>query len=470
MDEQLLKKEFKSLQEVFEALSPAERGHCERTGEYMRVIFAQACSAELYPEDPKATVRLKEEYAELAEDIGRLHDIGKAMVPPAYRVMQESFTPEELALFRRHPQDSAELAEKLLGAEKKYKYNELKFLSSAIASHHESWDGTGYPEGVSGISSDLLGRMLAAADELDHQASSIRSEHPFEEAIDIIDALAGSKLDPAIIRVIKAAKPKLKKVFISHIAQSRAIPVTKTIIKRSAGRPFGLEYRPVCRRKDGSTAAYQAAMSFKGKKENLEYKNVEYLVDRDKLQNELAAYFLLEVCDTVNRFETCSVPFEWISVTLPGGWLKKSTAWRDAEAAIKNTEIRPEKLLIEIDGETLAGRTRAVTDNLARLKRLGCGIIYTGVDPREIDPKEDFCTALVISPEQEELLDEQDFAEALSSLKNRGVTLIADSIDRQRRQGTLTRLGVMHRCGALTGGFENEDEIVKRELASQETA
>ena len=466
MDEQILKKDFASSKEAFAALSEAERQHCERVGEYVRVLFLQACAAELYSEDEKAQVRLKEEYADLIKDMGLFHDIGKATVPPAYRQDNPDFTPEETALFRSHALTSADLAQKLLKAEKNYNHIELRLLYSGIASHHERWDGTGYPESLPGKETDLLARLLSAADALDNESARIHSEHPFEEAVQLLSDRSGTLFDPSVIKLIKTSKQKLKKVFLTYISQTRAIPETDTLVRRTASRPFLLEYRPLVRRKDSAPLAYETRLMFRVKGELKEYSEVSYLVERAKIKNDLASYMTLEACDTVKRLDTCEIPADYIIIDPPAGWLNKRGAWHDVADAAADTLTDPKRICVNIDKEVWDTRSKTVTENLSRLSKAGIQIMYTGI--ADIPEEELFCTKYRITSDMEDLLDSEDFASLLADYKKRGIALVADSIDKQRRQSTLTKLGILEKTGPLCGDYIQENALVTRELAAKE--
>jgi len=123
-----------------------------------------------------------------------LHDIGKMGIPDAILLKPGPLDAEEWATMRRHPE---------------YAYQWLSpvsFLRPALEipySHHEKWDGTGYPRGLSGEQIPLAARLFAAVDIWD----ALRSDRPYRGAwpvgrvIDHIRSLSGTHLDPAVVEV-----------------------------------------------------------------------------------------------------------------------------------------------------------------------------------------------------------------------------------------------------------------------------
>ncbi|MCK5735558.1 MAG: tetratricopeptide repeat protein [Spirochaetaceae bacterium] len=123
-----------------------------------------------------------------------LHDIGKMGIPDEILNKQGPLTPEELLIMRNHPA---------------YAYDLLKnigYLQSVIVipySHHENWDGTGYPQGLKGEKIPLLARIFSIVDNWD----ALTSDRPYRKAWSIektskyIQEESGKKFDPKIVKV-----------------------------------------------------------------------------------------------------------------------------------------------------------------------------------------------------------------------------------------------------------------------------
>jgi diguanylate cyclase (GGDEF)-like protein/putative nucleotidyltransferase with HDIG domain len=136
-----------------------------------------------------------EPQAEMVGLAGRLHDIGKVAVPDAILQKPSALTPDEWALMREHP---------VIGAATVSKVPVLRSIVPVIRSHHERWDGRGYPDGLAGVSIPLGARILAVADAY----SAMTSDRPYRPARTIETALAevqrcsGSQFDPEVVAAL----------------------------------------------------------------------------------------------------------------------------------------------------------------------------------------------------------------------------------------------------------------------------
>jgi putative nucleotidyltransferase with HDIG domain len=181
---------IRSLAGAIDAKDPYTRGHSERVA---------ALSVEIGRE-----LGLPADGLRALEYAGILHDIGKIGVPEAVLQKRAQLTPGETALVRAHPTIGAEIVS---GVEF------LKGSLAAIRSHHERWDGTGYPDGLAGEAIPLVGRIVNAADTWD----ACSSDRPYQakmtpaEVIRILEGLRGRQIDPAIhdalVRVIRRRSP-----------------------------------------------------------------------------------------------------------------------------------------------------------------------------------------------------------------------------------------------------------------------
>ena len=121
-----------------------------------------------------------------------LHDVGKVAIPDAILFKPQPLSAEERRLMERHP---------LIGWEI---LREIQFLGVAklvVRSHHERWDGAGYPDGLAGDEIPYAARVFAVADTLD----ALTTTRPYREALSlrraraIIDEGAGSQFDPSVV-------------------------------------------------------------------------------------------------------------------------------------------------------------------------------------------------------------------------------------------------------------------------------
>jgi len=124
----------------------------------------------------------------------RLHDIGKVAVPDRLLDKPSRLTPDEVALMDTHP---------VVGEDILRPIAELHNVASIIRSHHERWDGDGYPDGLSAERIPVGSRILALADTLDAMTSQrpYRDSLPIADARDEIGKQLGSQFDPVIGQV-----------------------------------------------------------------------------------------------------------------------------------------------------------------------------------------------------------------------------------------------------------------------------
>jgi putative nucleotidyltransferase with HDIG domain len=125
-----------------------------------------------------------------------LHDVGKLMVPAEVLNKPGKLTDEEWAMVRRHPTAGVELL-----ADIEFPWD----VRPIVESHHERWDGKGYPHGLAGGEIPLTARVLCIADVYDALTSqrSYKKAFTHDEALDIMRADVGRQFDPALFPVFE---------------------------------------------------------------------------------------------------------------------------------------------------------------------------------------------------------------------------------------------------------------------------
>ncbi len=128
-----------------------------------------------------------------------LHDIGKVAIPDAILLKPGKLDADEFTIMKSHSQQGADTLARSLETDSD---NEFLQMGHAIAlSHHEKWDGSGYPHGTAGTETPLSARIMAIADVYD----ALRSERCYkkgfshQKAYGIIDEGAGTHFDPRIV-------------------------------------------------------------------------------------------------------------------------------------------------------------------------------------------------------------------------------------------------------------------------------
>lgn len=129
-----------------------------------------------------------------------LHDIGKIGIPDHILLKPDKLTTEEFAIMKTHTtigRDAIIRAEKLIEKSETF----LKWAKELAYSHHEKWDGSGYPEGLSGEAIPVSGRLMAVADVYDALISDRVYKRAFSHAVavDIIRKESGKHFDPAVV-------------------------------------------------------------------------------------------------------------------------------------------------------------------------------------------------------------------------------------------------------------------------------
>ncbi|WP_374258887.1 HD domain-containing phosphohydrolase [Aquabacterium sp.] len=136
-----------------------------------------------------------------------MHDVGKIGIPDSILLKPGPLTADEMKVVRQHPQIGAEIIGK--------HDNELLSMARTIAlTHHERWDGTGYPQGLQGEQIPLPGRIVAIADVFDALVSRRPYKEPFsaEQAIAIMVEERGKAFDPALIDAFLAQRHEILRI------------------------------------------------------------------------------------------------------------------------------------------------------------------------------------------------------------------------------------------------------------------
>lgn len=168
--------------------------HILRTQYYVKILADKLYLLGKYPDI------INPEYITMVFKTAPLHDIGKVGIPDAILLKPGKLTPEEFEIMKTH----AKLGyNAILKAEKEVDAH-YPFLSAAkeiTYYHHEKWDGSGYPQGLSGEDIPLSARLMAIADVFDALVSKrvYKSAMTHEQAFDIIREGRGRHFDPMVV-------------------------------------------------------------------------------------------------------------------------------------------------------------------------------------------------------------------------------------------------------------------------------
>jgi adenylate cyclase len=183
--------------------------HIERCQHYVKLL------ADHLAGNPDYAQVLNEESIDLLYRSASLHDIGKVGVPDRILMKPSTLTEEEYGEMKKHTiygREAIQRAEKIYG--QKVNDSFLQFGKVVAYSHHEKWDGSGYPEGLAGENIPLFGRIMALADVYDALICKRRYKPSFshEEAMAIILHNRGSHFDPMVVDAFLAVQEEFHKV------------------------------------------------------------------------------------------------------------------------------------------------------------------------------------------------------------------------------------------------------------------
>ncbi len=194
-------KEIQALQEITmntmaslaETRDNETGNHIRRTQHYVKIVAKDLQS------NPRFALTLTDENIELIFKSAPLHDIGKVGIPDAILLKPGKHTPEETVIMRRHPViglKTIECVERDLGP-----IEFLKFAKEIAHSHHEKWDGSGYPLGLAGEDTPISARLMAIADVYDAMINArvYKAPIPHEEVMKTLIDNKGTHFDPDVV-------------------------------------------------------------------------------------------------------------------------------------------------------------------------------------------------------------------------------------------------------------------------------
>lgn len=187
----------------------AETGrHSRRTQQYARLL------ADELSRHPEYHEYLTPHRIDLLSSLAPLHDIGKVGIPDHILNKPGALTQEELAEMRTHPVLGRDV---ILKAERQAGVRDdvtLAMAKDIVYTHHERWDGTGYPQGLRGADIPVAGRVMAVVDVFDAVAtrSLYKPPMPYEDAVKFIVKGRGTHFDPAVVDAFVKVAPDFRAV------------------------------------------------------------------------------------------------------------------------------------------------------------------------------------------------------------------------------------------------------------------
>ncbi|MBM3557403.1 MAG: HD domain-containing protein, partial [Alphaproteobacteria bacterium] len=144
------------------------------------------------------------DWAEMLMNASPLHDVGKIGVPDAILLKPGKLEPAEFERMKKHVEIGADIVPEGKSAL-------LDMGRRVVLTHHEKWNGTGYPAGLKGEGIPLEGRIAAICDVFDALTSArpYKPAWPVDEALDLLKAQAGQQFDPRVVEAFLTIVPEV---------------------------------------------------------------------------------------------------------------------------------------------------------------------------------------------------------------------------------------------------------------------
>jgi len=181
-------------------------GHVDRTSKYIQLLLDAMIERGVYEDE----IRNLNKYSFVSS--ARLHDVGKIVISDVILNKPGKLTDEEFEIMKTHAIEGEQAIDSIAS-----RTDDVEFLENAklfAGSHHERWDGRGYPRGLKGMEIPLHGRIMAIVDVYD----ALVSERPYKKPFDLDDAVklivdnAGTQFDPLIANVFFEVRDKFKSI------------------------------------------------------------------------------------------------------------------------------------------------------------------------------------------------------------------------------------------------------------------
>ena len=177
--------------------------HIKRTALYVEVIAKEALRRNIYEDS------INEEFIMMLRRAMPLHDIGKISIPDNILKAPRKLTPEEFEIMKTHTTKGAELVHTIVSKIESQEY--IKMAENIARSHHEWWNGSGYPMGLQDYDIPVEARIAAIADVFDALVSNRCYKQAFtlDDALDLMNSENGTHFDPILLDCFLAKRKEI---------------------------------------------------------------------------------------------------------------------------------------------------------------------------------------------------------------------------------------------------------------------
>jgi len=198
-----------SLANIVEDRDNNTGGHIQRTSDVVAIFVKHLTEKKIYKS-------LDAKTAECVIKAAPLHDFGKIAIPDIILNKPGRFTDEEYEEMKKHSEKGARIVAKILKHS-----TDMQFRTIAVhiaRSHHEKWNGMGYPQGLKGVNIPFEARIMALADVFDALVSKrvYKESMDFDQAFAIIEESSGSHFDPTLCHEFLQCRPEFEKLYASY--------------------------------------------------------------------------------------------------------------------------------------------------------------------------------------------------------------------------------------------------------------
>lgn len=199
------RKTIEGMAELVESRDGETGEHVRRTAHYVEMIAEQLVRMGIY------TDTLTPEYIEYLKRYAPLHDVGKIVVSDTILLKPAKLTKEEFDCMKVHTVEGGRIVGQILSDIETPE--RIKIAQDIATYHHEKWDGSGYPSGISGEDIPLCARIMSVADVFDALTSvrCYKQAYSVQRAYEIIEEGSGKQFDPNIVQAFFELKPGIGK-------------------------------------------------------------------------------------------------------------------------------------------------------------------------------------------------------------------------------------------------------------------